>query len=65
MMKKIFKAIAYTFNNRYVKALYLTIFIFMAIGAITALIIFFPIIVGIMIILTIFAFVYFMILNEL
>ena len=53
MMKKIFKAIADTFNNQYVKALYITIFIFIAI------------IIGIMIILTLFALVYFLVLYEL
>lgn len=64
-MKKIFKAIANTFINKYVKALYITIFIFIAIGAFIALIYFFPIIIGIMIILTLFALVYFLVLYEL
>lgn len=62
-MKNIFKAIVETFNNKYVKALYITIFIFLLTLSFLLLIVAFPIILGIGIVLFIFLSIYSIVLD--
>ena len=62
-VKDVFKAIIETFNNEYVKALYITIFIFLLIFSFILLIMAFPIILGIGIVLFIFLSIYLIVLD--
>ena len=61
-VKDVFKAIIKIFNNEYVKALYITIFIFLLIFGFALLIMAFPIILGIGIALFIFLSIYLIVL---
>ena len=62
-VKDVFKAIREIFNNEYVKALYITIFIFLLIFCFILLIMAFPIILGIGIVLFIFLSIYLIVLD--
>ena len=62
-MKNIFKAIVETFNNKYVKALYITIFILILILCFLLLLISFPTILGMGIVFFIFLSIYLIVLD--
>ena len=48
-MKEIFKAIQDTFNNKYIKTLYLTLFVFIMFFSLVSLIILYPELLGVMV----------------
>lgn len=64
-MKKIFEVIINTFNDERVKALYITIFIFILLISFITLIIIFPIILGVIAILLLFFGIYIIVLSIL
>ena len=63
-MKNVFKAIVDVFNNEYVKALYITIFVFNLMLGFILVIINFPVIWGICIVVFIFLSIYLLILEN-
>lgn len=64
-MKNILEAIINTFNNEFIKALYITIFIFILMSTFVVLVINFPIILGILLVLAIFLGIYMIVLDVL
>lgn len=63
-MKNVFRSIVDVFNNEYVKALYITIFIFILMLGFILLVITFPIILGIGIVAFIFLSIYLLVLED-